>query len=234
MKSYIDGKLREINGKLRDFQRNHSQSGIIVPARYIMYGMVYPAVLGTGLVLAVLRAIKEETAYSRIHDSALYVGLAAGLFYSFSFTSGSEKKDDKTDIAYRWPTFLIDFLEVILMFLCFYFLGLLDDHVIDPRLSPTYAVLLIDVVVIQPIWRLIAGVDVLYYFWFRVVVAITLIAGVLMGLKPGEVHPWVDLLVCFVISVCVFLYIKGTPEFHFESTGETAESAPKKPERRNS
>jgi hypothetical protein len=213
MKSYIDGKLR-------DFQQKHARSGIIVPARDIMYGMVYPAVLGTGLVLAVLRAIKEDSTYSRFHDSALYVGLAAGLFYSFSFTSGSEKKDDKTEIAYRWPTFLFDFLEVILMFLCFYFLGLLDDHVADPRLSPTYAVLLIDVVLIQPVWRLVAGVDVLYYFWFRIIVAIALIVGILVGLTSGDMHPWVDLLVCFVISVCVFVYIKGTPEFHFESTAK--------------
>jgi hypothetical protein len=216
MKPYIDGNVREINGRLRTgFQEKHAKSGIIVPAHDMMYGMIYPAVLGTGLVLAVLRATKEASPYSRFHDSALYVAFAAGLFYSFSFTSGSEKKADKTDIAYRWPTFLFDFLEVILMFLCFYFLGLLDDHVVDPRLSPAYGFLLIDVVIIQPLWRLIAGVDVLDYFWFRAIIAIALIAGGIFGLHSGVVHPWVDLLVCLVVSFCVFLYIKGTPEFHF-------------------
>jgi len=218
MKSYIDKRVVEINGKLRTrFQEKHAKSGIIVPARDIMYGMIYPAVLGTGLVLAVLRATKEDSAYSRFHDSALYVAFAAGLFYLFSFTSGSEKKADKTEIAYRWPTFLVDFLEVILMFLCFYFLGLLDDHLVDPRLSPAYGFLLIDVVIIQPVWRLIAGVDVLYYLWFRAIVVIALLAGILFGLHSGIIHPWIDLLVCLAISSCVFLYIKGTPEFHFES-----------------
>jgi hypothetical protein len=224
MKSYIKRKpggigrtVREINEKLRvGFQEKHATSGIIVPAHDIMYGMIYPAVLGTGLVLAVLRATKEDSAYSRFHDSALYVAFAAGLFYLFSFTSGSEKKEDKTDIAYRWPTFLVDFLEVILMFLCFYFLGLLDDHAVDPRLSPAYAFLLIDVVFIQPLWRLVAGVEVLYYFWFRATVAMSLIAGIIFGLRSGILHPWVDLLLCLVVSCCVFLYIKGTREFHCE------------------
>ena len=62
------------------------------------------------------------------------------------------------------------------------------------------------------------GVDVLYYFWFRAIVTIALLAGILFGLNSGIVHPWIDLLVCLAISWCVFQYIKGTPEFHFELT----------------
>ena len=206
--------LTTFNARLLAYQMKHAQSGIIVPLRDVMYGLIYPAVLGTGLVLAVLRVTKEPTGYARFHDSALYVAFASGLFYTFSFTSQSEKQPGGSVIAYRLPAFLLDFSEVILMFLCFYYLGLLDDRVIDPRLSPAYGFLLFDVVVIQPLWRLVAGVRAFDFWKWRLVVVAALVAGLILGLSDSScLHPLFDAIVSVVVSCSVLFYVRYAFEF---------------------
>jgi hypothetical protein len=206
--------LNILSAKLIAFQLKHAQSGIIVPLRDIMYGLIYPAVLGTGLVLAVLRVTKEPTAYARFHDSALYVAFASGLFYTFSFTSQSEKQPDGSEIAYRRLAFLVDFSEVILMFSCFYYLGLLDDRVIDPRLSPAYGFILVDVAVIQPLWRLVAGVRVFDFWKWRLVVMAALVAGLFLGLSESSCfHPLFDAIVSSVVSCSIVYYVMSAPDF---------------------
>ena len=204
-----------------EYQERHARSGIIRPLKDIMYGLIYPSVLGTAVVLGVLRAIKESP-QGRLHDPALYIALAAVFFYVLSFTSQSEKKEDGTCIAYQWPAFLVDLLEVALMFLCFYCIGLLDDKVTDPYLSPAYFFLLADVIAVQPLWRLAAGVKVNAFWRYRFVAGIFLSLGFYAGLCGGPnsplLHPSVDIFVSFAIVAATLIYVCRDPDFWvFES-----------------
>lgn len=202
-------------GQYQD-QEGRARSGIIRPLKDIMYGLIYPAVLGTAVVLSVLRAIKEPL-QGRLHDAALYIAIAAICFYMLSFTSQSEKKEDGTCIAYQWPAFLVDLLEVVLMFLCFYFIGMLDDKITDPYLSPAYLFLLVDVIAVQPLWRLAAGVKVNAFWRFRFVAGITLSLGFYAGLCGGPnhplLHPTVDIILSFAIVVATLIYVFRDPDF---------------------
>ena len=202
--------------RARESQERHAHSGIIRPLKDIMYGLIYPSVLGTAVVLGVLRAIKESP-QGRLHDSALYIALAAVSFYILSFTSQSEKKEDGTCIAYQWPAFSVDVLEVVLMFLCFYCIGLLEDKVTDPYLSPAYFFLLADVIAVQPLWRLAAGVNVNAFWGFRLFAGIALSLGFYAGLSGAAnhplLHPSVDILVSVAIVVATLVYVCRDHDF---------------------
>ncbi len=180
----------------------------------IMYGLIYPAVLGTGLVLGVIRIFKEDSTIRRLHDPTLYVGISACAFYMLSFTSSVETRADRSKIAYRLPTFLVDLCEVLLMFACFYSLGLLQNEVrppVDASLAPAYLWLLLDVTIVQFLWRLFAGVDVMVAWKTRLLVAIVLSLGIISGLLGPpyftQLHPWMDLAVAIVMAVFVFWYV---------------------------
>jgi hypothetical protein len=205
------------------FQAKYAKPGIITSLKDIMYGLIYPAVLGTGLVLAVLRATKEPSAYSRLHDPSLYIAVASGAFYVLSFTAPFEMRADKLRIAYRWPAFLIDWCEVALMFLCFYYLGLLDDKVENARLSPAYACLFVDVILIQPLWRLMAGVYVYTEWQSRLVVAVVLAGGMITGLFGNAVHPWIDAIASLLMFGFVAKYVKDDSGFWQDDSSAAAE-----------
>ncbi|MGB6191453.1 MAG: hypothetical protein WBF42_03220 [Terracidiphilus sp.] len=196
------------------FQEKYARPGIITSLKDIMYGLIYPAVLGTGLVLGVMRIFKERTIEGRVHDPALYVAISACAFYMLSFTASVETRADRTKIAYRLPTFLVDLLEVFLMFACFYSLGLLQDESnppADSSLSPAYLWLLLDVTIVQFLWRLLAGVDVLVAWKSRLAVAAMLTFGIIAGFLGAprfpDLHPWSDLAVAVVMGVFVFWYV---------------------------
>ena len=196
------------------FQERYARPGIISSLKDIMYGLIYPAVLGTGLVLGVIRLFKEDTVVGRIHDPALYVGISACAFYILSYTSSVETRADRTKIAYRLPTFLVDLCEVFLMFACFYSLGLLQNEEwppVDASLAPAYLWLLIDVTIVQFLWRLFAGVDVMVAWKSRLLVAIMLGFGIASGFfgapRFPNLHPWADLAVAIVMGAFVFWYV---------------------------
>ncbi len=196
------------------FQEKYARPGIISSLKDIMYGLIYPAVLGTGIVLGVIRIFKEDSTVRRIHDPSLYVGISACAFYILSFTSSVETRADRTKIAYRLPTFLVDLCEVFLMFACFYSLGLLQNEVfppVDASLAPAYLWLLIDVTIVQFLWRLFAGVDVMVAWKSRLIVAVVLCFGIVAGFLGAphfpSLHPWADLGVAVVMGAFVFWYV---------------------------
>ncbi len=205
------------------FREKYAKPGIITSLKDIMYGLIYPAVLGTGLMFSVLRATKERSAYARLHDPSLYLAVATGAFYVLSFTGPFEMRADRVKISYRWPAFLIDWCEVALMFLCFYYLGLLDDEVKDAWLSPAYACLFVDVALIQPLWRLLAGVPVHTEWKSRLIVAVMLAAGSVVGLLKGAIHPWADAFVALLVFGFVVKYVKDDSGFWLDDSFAAAE-----------
>ena len=169
---------------VNDASGPNSETGepvIQTPLQQLMYGLIYPAVLGTGITMTAVRAAHHHSIANALLDPSIEVGFIAGLFFCASF-----------DSAFYWPlgqkghyrksAFGIDFLEVILMFVCFHFLRLFEDpkDLLKPDLFYAYLML---------------GIDVLLQFGWRKVVrtgpaiplAVTaghsscLICGLLMG-----------------------------------------------------
>ena len=90
---------RAANGK-----QPPSSGNPILPLRDLMYGLIYPAVLGTGLVLSGQRMTKEASVVAALIDPALWVAAAAGLFFAASFASVFEKPEgpSKEGEWYGW------------------------------------------------------------------------------------------------------------------------------------
>ncbi len=127
----------------------------ILPLQDLMYGLIYPGVLGTGLVLSGQRATKEASIAAALTDPALWVAAAAGLFFAASFASVFEEpqKKNENEEWYGWWPFVIDSVEVVLMFACFYFLGLFEvPNVPPPELHWAYGLLIVEIWW-QCLWR---------------------------------------------------------------------------------
>ncbi len=102
---------------------------------YLMTGLYYPAVLGTGLVLVLFRCANHSGPEYIITDFALGFGALFIVFFSLSFLAIT-----RIDSAEYTPNlFCLDLIEVTCIFFSFYFLGLLDSSVIQPpRLAAVY------------------------------------------------------------------------------------------------
>lgn len=112
-----------------------------------MYGLHYPAILGTGIVVALMR-IGSKT----IHAPAASVAVITWAFFCLSFLSaiGFEKQ-------YGMRAFFFDLLELVGMFACLNFLRLLDPATTDPPLVPVACWILFMVVALQFLWRWAVG-----------------------------------------------------------------------------
>jgi hypothetical protein len=109
---------------------------------WLMYGLYYPAVLGTGVVVAV-----QHAAAHAIRGPAIAVALTSGAFFSLSFASAAGFEN-----RYDLGAFVLDILEVIGMFSCFVFLNLIDPPPgVKPSVTAAY-LCLIPVVASQVAW----------------------------------------------------------------------------------
>ena len=189
----------------QEYRERFVKPGTIGSLKDIMYGLIYPAVLGTGLVFFVLRVAKEQASW--LTDPVPYLALATGLFYILSFTALSEKSEDSAQLSYDLLPFFLDLIEVGLMFGCFKFLGLLEDHPAPlPNLLPAYACLLADVIVLQILWRLSAGVPAWIGIKARVVAASLLVAAMVSNGHP-IFHPWIDIAIAVSVLFFVSRYL---------------------------
>lgn len=194
----------------QEYQMRHALPGVIGPLKDIMYGLVYPAVLGTGLVLLALHIARLNAGVWVIHDSVSSLAVAAGCFYTLSFTALSEGKEERSKLSYRWPAFIVDGIEVALMFCCFYFLGLLSEKETAPDLPFVYGALIVDFIIIQPVWRLVAGIKVFLFFKARVVVTLILLLGgtvsIIYPAKPDLlIHRFVALALVGFVAWYIYL-----------------------------
>jgi hypothetical protein len=195
-----------------EYREGFVRRQIINSLKDIMYGLIYPAVLGTGLVLFVSHVAKEPLS-SWLHDPVRYPAIAAGFFYILSFTALSSGEKEEA-ASYQWLPFAVDWIEVALMFACFYFLGLIDERA-TIRLAPAYGCLTVDVILVQPVWRLVAGAQVWTAFKARVTVA-ALLAVAMITVHYPSLHPWVDMLIALVVFLFVAFYIHRDVEYQKE------------------
>jgi hypothetical protein len=179
----------------------------VLPLRDVMYGLIYPAVLGTGLVLSGQRATKEPSVVAALTDPALWAAAAAGLFFSASFASVFEdpQKTSEKGEWYGWGPFFIDSVEVVLMFACFYFLGLFEvPNVPAPMLYWAYGLLIAEIWW-QCLWRKSVGLKPMRLWGMKVGVSIVLAIGLIYGTEDPLSNIVVSLLVALFVVIYVFV-----------------------------
>jgi hypothetical protein len=160
-----------------------------------MYGLYYPAILGTGVVVALQHAAQS------IHSPAMSVAVTAGAFFSLSFASamGFEKE-------YGPVPFLLDVVEVIGMFACFVFLSLIDLPGVSPSVTLAYIVL-IAVVAFQVAWRKAMSLQVDAYLDLKLTLALLLLIGAVLGDHHTRLH-WA---ITGIFSITAWLYVRNHP-----------------------
>lgn len=183
------------------------------PLQQLMYGLIYPAVLGTGIVLTGVRAAHHSSAIDALLDPSIQLGVMAGLFFCASFDSAFYWPAGKTG-HYTGRAFALDFLEVILMFICFHYLRLFEDPVklLEPFLPAAYIMLMADVL-LQFFWRMAVGLDWRYRWVLRTSVAGVLLLGALFGQRFW----WINVAVSLAVGVFVVVYVIADPRY--KSTG---------------
>ena len=180
------------------------------PLQQLMYGLIYPGVLGTGIVLTAVRAAHEHFKQVVVDPSVL-VGIVAGLFFCASFDSAFYwPEDEKTNGHYGRMAFFIDAVEVVLMFACFHFLRLFEDPTKTeaPYLPAAYGLLAADVL-LQFLWRGAVGLKMGYRWEMRCFAAAVLVTGACLGWRYG----WINLAVCGLFLAVLILYVLFDPRY---------------------
>src|SRR5258708_5053297 len=90
------------------------------PFKSLMQGLYYPAILGTGIVLLLVRFTMHTSIGATLSDLAIYFGFLFTLFFSASFLINQDVPDNE----YRATAFILDLGEIVLVFLGYYVLGL--------------------------------------------------------------------------------------------------------------
>ena len=182
---------------------------VSTPLQQLMYGLIYPAVLGTGIVLVGVRAAHHISALNVLLDPSVQLGVMAGLFFCASFDSAFYWPAGETGKYTRWA-FALDALEVALMFVCFHFLRLFEDpaKLVPPFLPVAYLTLAGDVL-LQFGWRALVGLNWTYRWKLRLSIAVVLIAGAFLGSRFEGTNVAISAGVCAFVIV----YVVSDPRY---------------------
>jgi hypothetical protein len=146
----------------------------------LMFGLFYPAVLGNAVFLLALAAIGERSWAGALTNPQIHIGLLYVWFFSASFAASYRAEH------YGLGALACDVTEVLLMFVCFYFLGLIvvstpqGGESPAPRFILAYRVLLFTFLE-QFAWRFFAKVQPDHRWLIRWLILAALAAGSLVG-----------------------------------------------------
>src|SRR5437870_1915369 len=114
-----------------------------------MLGLLYPAVLGSVIVATAIRIASPNWTGDSSYLERLSLGALLLFFFCASYVNSYDARE------YQWPTFTLDFIEVALMFMGFWYLRLLSSSDEQPQIVNAYRTLLA-LVPLQEVWRSIA------------------------------------------------------------------------------
>lgn len=163
----------------------------------VIYGLYYPAVLGTGLVVALQRI----SAHS-IHGAQISTALVAGTFFSLSFASAIGFEE-----VYGVGPLLLDAIEILIMFLCLDSLGLIDISATLPKSIPLAYLFLLVLIFFQLGWRASIKLNVDAFLDLKIVFIALLVTGIFV---PPEIL-WAHWLIAGLFFVDACLYVSGRP-----------------------
>jgi len=162
-----------------------------------MYGLHYPAILGTGIVVALMR-VGSKT----IHAPVASLAVIAWAFFCLSFLSaiGFEKQYGKC-------AFLLDLLELIGMFACLNYLRLLDPTTTDPPSLPVACWILFIVVALQFLWRAAVGLKPIAFLDLKLLFLALLAVDAFIGDSSISGH-WA---ITAGFAVLAWIYVANHP-----------------------
>ncbi|HXD43256.1 MAG TPA: hypothetical protein VN649_22015 [Ramlibacter sp.] len=114
-----------------------------------MYGLLYPSVLGAVIVTCAIRIATPGWSGDPYLVDRLSLGTLFLVFFCLSFANSSDAQ------SYKAAAFLLDLVEVALMFLGFWYLRLLAITTEEPETVYAYRTLLV-LIPLQEIWRRVA------------------------------------------------------------------------------
>jgi len=168
---------------------------------WTMYGLYYPAVLGTGVVETLRHA-------SVLISAEIAIALTAGAFFSLSFASAMGLED-----SYDFLAFVSDVVEVFAMLVCFAFLSIVErPDAVSPSLWPSrsatdaYAVLIF-VVALQLAWRARMKLQWDAYLCLKLILIGLLVRGCFLGNSPSRLH-WA---ITVLFALTAWIYVSRNP-----------------------
>jgi hypothetical protein len=169
---------------------------------WLMYGMYYPAVLGTAIVVAL-----QHLAAGTIKGPALAIATTAGAFFSLSYASAMGFDED-----YGPGAFILDIIEVLGMFACFAYLELIEfpaghgPPFIFPSARIAYGVLF-GVVLFQLWWRAVMGLRLDAFLDLKIILGLSLIYGMVLGDDHVRRHWYITA----AFAITAWLYVSHNP-----------------------
>ena len=161
----------------------------------LMYDLFYPAVLGSGLVSIAIRISAHNSTPDPYIFDRLSLGFLFLIFFCVSFIASDEG-------VYRCKAFLLDIAEVILMFLCFYCLGLFGQDNKEPWMAGAYATFIV-LAPIQVLWRYVVGLDK----WYLIELRVFMIVAFFFGLFFSDENVWITPVVSVASLLLICLYV---------------------------
>jgi hypothetical protein len=164
----------------------------------LMQGLYYPAVLGTGLWYLIQKLLMHATMHEAITDMSNYFAVMLIVYFSISFAINQNISQK----AYGIFAFGLDFVEIVLVFIAFYHIGLFKPNEPQPAKYSYFYLFLVPVPILQQIWnRAVGHTD--RFLWYLSVIGVAIL---LFGGLYGYAYFWSNLLVVICILVLFFLY----------------------------
>jgi len=152
----------------------------------LMQGLYYPAVLGTGLWYLVQKMVIATSFQDAMSDLANYFGFLLIVYFSLSFAINQELSPNRYGLA----AFGLDIVEIVLLFVAFYHLGLFKQNGPHPADYSRFYLFLTPIPVLQQIWNHAVGYSERVLWWLSG----TGVAVLLFGGFLGYAYIWSNLL----------------------------------------
>ena len=165
----------------------------------LMYGLIYPAVLGTGLVAMAMQIASYLQQGDRFFLTRMSLAGLFLFFFCISFVAGSKVPSDPPKPKYSWAAFGCDLIEVFFMFCCFLALGLFSQPAATPHPRTAYLVFLV-LIPGQMAWRWSVGLKAREWWPLRLMAFVALLFGWLFGHSGTIVTPVVAMF-CVIVTL---------------------------------
>lgn len=162
----------------------------------LMYELLYPAILGSALY----SVVNHFALHLECHDQYVYIRLSLGGLFTAFFCASALTTYDKEN--YGYIAFVMDLIEVFLMYLCFYFLGFFPQDgslYLEPEFISAHLTI-IALLFTQLIWRHSVNLEAFELFELRLILCVLLIISMALGY---EVTPVLSILA----FLCIFVYV---------------------------
>jgi hypothetical protein len=173
------------------------------PIKMILLDLLYPAVLGALIVFLFARLASGEM--QALKEPSTHFGIILAVFYAAGFVAA------KLSPKYILPLAAVDLLSSVLMFVCFYILGLSQETPSAVNYRNFYIVLLI--VVLSPMLRrtIVLGHKPHFRHRLAITAAVIVVLALLVEIAHGPftwLTPPVIAALLYGLLVVYFIHIR--------------------------